>query len=497
MRFEPLYHRDRMRLINPYGDVGVVTLWSKVDSVYQVLTTVGINLDPETSRVAVIANLYGNGLPHMLRNLLWNPQIRHIVILGANLSGSREWLLNFFQNGLEEVEFLGVKVFRIRGTNHIIDGEVRPEDFVSPPKFDVYGERLGGLEVGQSLKSFFNSLPILDLVEKKRFEPPPIPEPNVTRFPSDPRGQTIIRATPMEAWSELIFRLYRFGHRNTITKSTGDETRVELQNVKVVVNNPVEENDDCLKKYGFSLDHFQEYQRKILDPENPADISYTYGNRLRAYFQHNGEFVDSLKIVGEHLKKNPDSRHEYITLWDGNRDLSVGKGCPCFVSAFFRRFECKLTLTATFRTHNAMNAWPENFYGLMAIQNFVAEIAGMEIGPITVFSHSISIDPSALEMAKQIAESKTTDMVVDSITDKTELRFDPNGEFVVTFDRNSWEIVVEHSFDGMKIHEYRGKTAEEVEMQLSRDIALSEISHALYIGREIARAEIKMKSEKK
>jgi thymidylate synthase len=144
-----------------------------------------------------------------------------------------------------------------------------------------------------------------------------------------------------------------------------------------------------------------------------------------------------------------------------------------------------------------MNAWPENFYGLMAIQKFVAETAGMEVGQITVFSHSISIDPSALEKAKQIAESRKTDMVVDPVSGKTELRFDPNGEFTVTFDRNTRELVIEHSFGGMKIHEYRGKTAEEMELQLSRDMALSEISHALYLGREIARVEMNMKNGRK
>jgi thymidylate synthase len=135
-----------------------------------------------------------------------------------------------------------------------------------------------------------------------------------------------------------------------------------------------------------------------------------------------------------------------------------------------------------------MNAWPENFYGLMAIQKFVAEMAGMEVGPITVFSHSISIDPSALERAKQIADSKTVD---------TKLRLDPNGQFTVTIDRSTWEIVAEHFYNGMKIGEYRGKTAEEIELQLTQYVALSEISHALYLGRETARAEMKMKREKK
>ena len=41
-----------------------------------------------------------------------------------------------------------------------------------------------------------------------------------------------------------------------------------------------------------------------------------------------------------------------------------------------------------------------------------------------------------------------------------------------------------------------GKSAEEIERQLARDVALSEISHALYLGREIARKEFEMKAEK-
>jgi thymidylate synthase len=84
--------------------------------------------------------------------------------------------------------------------------------------------------------------------------------------------------------------------------------------------------------------------------------------------------------------------------------------------------------------------------------------------------------------------------VHDPATGKLGPRMDPNGAFTTTFDRATWEIVVEHSFDGMKLHEYRGKSAEEIERQLGRDVALSEISHALYLGREIARKEFEMKA---
>ena len=489
MKFEALYYQDRLKILNLEGDVAITTLWSKVESACQILEEAGVDTSPATSRIATIANLYGNGLPQMLRNLLWNPQIKYIVILGKNLSGSREWLLNFFEHGLEEVEFLGAKAFRIRNTTRTIDGSVRPESFARVPRFEVLGD-VGDAATKTALKKFFEDLAPFEASEQARVEPPPIPEPAVTRFPSEPRSHTIVRDTPMEAWTEIIFRLFRFGHRNMVAKKSGPEGRVELQNIKAIIEQPTEEPDDVLQQYGFSLEKFKGYQQRILDANKPSDLAYTYGNRLRGYFPK----VDSLEIAGRRLKDKPESRHAYIALWDNARDLPEGTDTPCFVSAFFRKFEGKLTLTATFRSHNAMEAWPENVYGLIAILRFVADKAGMEPGPLTVFSHSISIDVSSLEKARKIATSKESDEVHDPATGKLGPRMDPNGAFTTTFDAATWELVVEHSYNGMKIGEYRGKSAEEIERQLGRDAALSEITHALYLGREIARKEFEMKA---
>lgn len=495
MQFEAIYYADRLKTVNPRGDIAICTLWSKTESAHRILEEAGVDLNPETSRLCLIANLYGNGLPQMLRNLLWNPQIRRIVIVGKNLSGSREWLLTFFEHGLEEVEFLGAKAHRIRNTSRTIDGCVLPEHFTTKIEFTVFGD-VGDAATKTNLCQYFNSLPPFEPCTAARIEPPPIPEPAVTRYPSEARAHTIVRNTPMEAWSELIFRLYRFGHRNMVAKKGTLEGRMELQNVKVIVEQPVEESDETLRKYGFGLEKFRGYQDRILQAAKPQDLGYTYGNRLRGYFRHDGEVVDSLVIASDRLRAKPDSRHCYITLWDNSRDLPEGTDTPCFVTAFFRRFEGKLTLTATFRAHNAMEAWPENLYGLIAIQRFVAERAGMEPGPITVISHSISIDLPSLEKAKRIVNGKESDEVFDPETGKWNPRFDANGTFTTTYDRDKWELVVEHSFDGMKIGEYRGKSAEEIERQLARDVALSEISHALYLGREIARKEFEMKAEK-
>ena len=81
MIFTPLYFAERLHSVNPYGDVGVVTLWTPVKTVLDFLARQNISLDPATARIAAIGNLYGDGLPQLVRNLLWNPQIRHLLIL--------------------------------------------------------------------------------------------------------------------------------------------------------------------------------------------------------------------------------------------------------------------------------------------------------------------------------------------------------------------------------------------------------------------------------
>ncbi|MBV9760304.1 MAG: hypothetical protein JO340_07070 [Acidobacteriaceae bacterium] len=489
--FDPLFYSDRLVVVNPAGDIGVVTLWSNTEQAYKVLAKAGVDVSEGSSRIAAIGNLFGNGLPELLRNLLWNPQIQCLIVMGQDLSGSRQELINFFELGIEPVDYLGTPSYRVIGTNRIIDGMATPDMFARPMRLVPLG-LLSDPETAAGVKRTVDSLPILDGAELARLDVP-IPKVEVQRFPSEPRNHNILRGTPLEAWRELIFRLVRFGHRNRLRK--GD--KIELQNVKATIEAPVEESAEALNEFGFSLEHFHEYQERILDARKPPDLVYTYGNRLRGYFEIDGEPIDGLQIMVDRLRKDPESRHAYMTLWDNPANLVSGTHCPCLVSIFFRRFEERLTLTATFRTHNAMDAWLENVYGLIAIQRFVAEGAGMATGAITVFSHSISVDAAVLEKAKSIAKSKTTDHVVNRETGKTDLRFDPNGEFTVTVDQEAGEIVVQHSWRGARIHEYRASSAEAMENQLARDAAISEISHALYLGREIAKKEAQLKAAQK
>ena len=167
MEFKALHFADRLTVINPRGTIGVVTLWSKVDYVIQRFRQAGVDLDPDTSPIAVFGTLYGNGLREMLRNLLYNPQIQTLFICGNNRSGSREELQKFFELGLEPVTTSlvqyrppssGIQVApaRIRETRRIIDDLVKPELFATIPELIWLGdtnEEQIGTDIFKSLAS--------------------------------------------------------------------------------------------------------------------------------------------------------------------------------------------------------------------------------------------------------------------------------------------------------------------------------------------------------
>ena len=459
MEFIPLYHKDKLLIINPEGDTAIITLWTPAGTVKTRLHG-WVDISPKTSRIAVIGNLYGNGLPELLRNMLYNPQITNLVIFGSNLSGSAEDLMYFFKHGLEEGEFLGQPVKRIIKTGRVIDGSITPDMF--PHVIDI---RSYQSQYEDDYLAHLNNLPQRAYNISERVKIPMI-EPVISRFPTDPRSHNINAISPVAAWKELLFQLLRFGTRKTLKK--GD--RIELQNVKITLEAPLT----------LPTKHEERYQRDFMDPHPPIDQPYTYGNRIRDYFG-----LDALDAAVENLLADKEHRGCYISLWDTKRDSVPGShGHPCLVSLFFRVFDEKLTLTATFRTHNALDGWLMNTYGLAKVLEYVALNTGIPVGAITVFSHSITIDPSGggIERAKTISKTRSVET----------FRQDPRGSFIVSVDRKTKNILVDHLFDGQRLKQYRGRTASIVERRLTKDCVTVDIGHAMYLGRQIRDAEIKL-----
>jgi thymidylate synthase len=492
MAFEPVYYADKLEIVNSSGDIGLVTLWTPMRTAKRLLPQLspGI-LDPATSRVAVIANLYGDGMHQMMCNLLYNPQIRYLVALGQDLGlPTTEELAAFFAHGLEEATLLGTVVCRIPGTNRILpklDG-FDVERLQRQVRFAHLG-KLSGDGAAAALASFLTSIPADTSPVAANRVHVAIPPDDYAYRPSDIGAHQVMRARPLDCWEELVTRAVRFGHPVNLRSGP----RRELLNAKVVITDPVEESAELLSDYGFSSEAFREYQEKMLEAVLPQGIAYTYGNRLRGYFERAGARMDTLDFVGRELRHNPESRHAYISLWDTAADLpgddqETETAVPCLVTIFFRRSADRLTMTATYRSHNLLTAWLQNVYGLMAIQQEICKRTEMPPGPITVISHSLGIDPRSprYQFARHVADGWKRDEDIDRETGARSLREDPNGYFVVTVDGEAGEIVAEHRYGGLLVKQYRSDRASKIERQVIGDMAVSLVSHALWLGRELS-----------
>ena len=127
-------------------------------------------------------------------------------------------------------------------------------------------------------------------------------------------------------------------------------------------------------------------------------------------------------------------------------------------------------------------AWPENAFALRKLQRFIADAVGIKnIGDLVIVSHSAHIYEDSWENAVSVVKNQGT-----SFLRTLPLSRDPRGNFVIRLEGR--EILVEfHSQDGNHIATFRGKTSKQLETDISPFI--SKVSHALYVGRELMKAE--------
>lgn len=485
MKFEPTYYKERLekRVINPSGTVGVVTLWSKWRDVSKKYRENSPVLFEKNSPIVLFSNLYGNGLPQMLANLAYNPQISRIAVIGndSKIVPSYTYLRNFLEKGVDIEDIGEEKMVRIKETNFYIDSNLKPEYF---RHIELQRFKMGDIE---SFKNFVLSSQEKSLSKKRRKIY--LEDLKFTDFPSDITNHQVIANTPIDAWIELVYRMNRYGKNVMIKKGPARETRRILLDVGVTVHNPGFENDQILEEFNFIPEELREYRKTILSDSIPPESEYSYGNRLRAYW--NG--ADTLKSIGKILKDNPEHNFAFTTLWDPSNDLIGKKASPCFTDAHFIKNpeDGKLMLIAGFRAQDLISAWLPNMYGLRSIQEFVSERANIEPGQINLRTRYLSIDPMSPHSLRSIAE-------VNQKRKRKKVVFDPKGNYVVEADKKKGLINVKHySNGGSFLEEIIGEDAIEVKNKLCLVDAFSTKDHALWIGMELARAqnELNIKEE--
>jgi thymidylate synthase len=442
-------------VIGEKDDIGIITLWTKKEAILK-------HLNP--NQYGFVGQLYSKdeGISYLLRNCLANKSIRHLILVGVDLYNSGEALSALMKNGTENHKIVGVN-------NAIIHKEI-PEEAINSFRTNIT------LHDNRDLRNFAKIQTILNTISPS--EPygnnQTFPEhkiEGIESYPTDPVGFKIVDKTIGQAWLQILDTIMKFGVKK---KTEYNNEMKELINVMAVITDEHPTEIRWEPFFNFSREDLEKYIPQILTDLKIRDVEYTYGTRLREHFGK-----DQIQEVINYLKETPYTRRAVAVTWDVKQDLRNTKA-PCLDLLQFIVQENKLYLIVYFRSNDMFDAWPRNAFALRRLQGNVAKEIGVELGSLTTLSCSAHIYNSCWELSNNLIQKHKH---------RPQLEFDPRGNIVITIKDNQI-YATQFSPEGGKIGETIGKTAKDILNSLQAKKSISTISHALYLGRELQKAEI-------
>jgi thymidylate synthase len=462
---------DRLIYGNPKSHVAIVTLWTKASDVAKKLSA-----DDYT----VIGQLFSaeRGLDPLIRNLLANPQITNIVITGIDYSKSGLVLRDFFERGF----YLGKKDITER------------ECWRVDSKFPGYIE----LDIPENVLNDLRASSAVDWInDMNKFSVSNLKKPEKTRqkmiFPKgeekiEKKYETedsafILRHDSIAGvWLQIIDTILKFGKPGDTHYNS---SQLEILNLISVISKE-DPNNFHIPEFWDKTRITEYIPRVTQDIKTPS--SYTYGSRMRSWFG-----LDQVQAAIDKLVREPISRAVVINLWDSTKDLTIG-GSPCVNHVWLRLREGRLYMTVTIRSNDMFEGYPENAYGLRALQELIRKKVSeklekdITLGDLVINSQSAHVYEDCFEKARAIIGKYYHKYVMPSA-----LQWDPRGSFYVEI--TDEDIVLHHlSKSNEVIGAYSGKSAKELRDKLIRDGVVGNTAHAMYLGIELAKAEYALKS---
>ena len=501
------------------ANVAVTFLWTIRDSILPKL---------DKGNLAIATNFYTPaGLEGMVRNILANPYIRYVIMLGEEYSSREDHKTDltaanairiFFEKGINEDR-------KIQGFESAVNFDKNiPTEAINKVKDNVIlidlNKEFPNIHFDEKIKKI-NQL-LKNLPRKKTFSQPLVfkYESAEESFPYE-NGPIIVHGKTIPlTWIEIMHNIYRYGKRNLMNANT-DRWVKEINNLVAVIHDPqnlsLEINPFLVP---ISKEKIEAYQKEILSPLLPEGKAYTYGNKLRAYLFDNPELIrklvntdeykdfefgkgdfldknivykekfceiDQIKDIIEVLKRDPYSKACIAITWHANEELvRKHKSSPCLVLLQPLIQDEKLNLTTYWRSHDMAQGWPENAYGMAAIQKEIASALGIKAGILTMISSSAQIYN---HYYKQIEE------MLKRYRKFNADYYDPKGNYMIKVEN---KIIAEHTHPGThKVLEvFEGYTAREVYLKIAEKNDIK-TDHAMYLGAELKKAEYCLKNNQK
>lgn len=481
MQFKPVCRESSLKIGS--GGAIVATGWTHPERLIKLLPV---------DSYAAIGSLYSapRGINFLLRNLIANPQVKHLVAIAGTkedgLSRSVDYLENLFQVGfkLENDNFENPGMYFGESIDSsrrlLIDANLPPREVVEAilrtrfHRFDNLDEAVSFVkENGHELYD----LRELKLTPGKTFK---FDQPCTNLSPSPFNGIIIRQDTLIETWLHLIKIVSRGGAVRS-TRHGGSVS--ELLNVISVIDAQkaiaqLKYTDFHHPALPFSAQYLQTYLAYALQSNQGQDNqTYTYGDRIHQYFG-----VNQLNACIEKLNQN-QANTAIINLWDSIKDHGSLEP-PCLNHLRFSINNQKLFLTATFRSHDVYGAWYLNAASLLYLQDFVAMILDqpVQLGDLTIISQSAHIYEYALVDCFKLLKDKENKIAPRNQYD------DPCGNFILEV--RDGNLVVEREYHGQTLSVYRGTSPVTLYRDILGDAPNLEQEHCFYLGTELQKMAI-------
>jgi thymidylate synthase len=497
----PLYFKDRLEMGNPLSTVAICCLWTPKELIKNTISS---------SHYTILGQLYTKkGINYILRNILANPFIIRIYLVGSDLMGSGQALLNLYQLGItSDNKIIGDEAAEI-------EKEI-PIDAINDFRKNVEIVDMRGAE---HLKNFQNLIKPCKHDSKLWATPRVFPDPpsvEISSYPSERGLIKIERLTIAEAYPAVLKHVLDFGNLSEAMIGYVSDTSKklkELLNLAVVISSP-SSAQDIPDVFPFSQTDLESYLKGFFAP-NRGTEDYTYGERLfnfgeqemsrlmdifpflkidrfKPLFQYGGFDQVEGSIVRK-LRKFPYDKGAIAVLANVFTDVfpqRPPKKTPCLSLIQCQIYNNKLNLTAYFRSNDMYNAWPLNAFALESLQKNISEKLHVGVGAFVTISNMAHIYEHNWSDAQKIVDKHY----------KLGCLWDERGNFIVQTDLSKGEIVVKlMTPDGKteirswKIDGRMPKAARGMCFMIEQDLGVSTIGNAMYIGRQLERAEMAIK----
>ena len=465
MKDKPLYYKDRLWAGGEEGFVGVVTLWSRVGAIADLIDK------KLAKKVAVVGQLHTKrGIEFIFRNIWLKPRLRYLILWGEDGCGAGEALVDLMERGVTKGSFFEQVD---KGDVETLRKEVKLLDMRGKGVEEVVAE-IAKLEAKDGLWA-----KVKIFAESK---------PGASRS-SENSVFRVEEKTIGEAWLQVLDLIVKFGRRVPRIHVYGGFERV-LQNMSVVISGEDISNPKMWHFFDFDKDDLRAYFKNFFTAKREEE-AYTYGERLFA-LETDGQKIDQVGIMAKKLASFEHNKGAIAVLWQAEID-NFGKRkpwrTPCLTLVQGFCVEEKLFLTAYFRSNDMFGAWPRNVFALRKLQAELAKRIGKKVGDLTIISALAFVDEVDMVEAEKIVKENKKFLVGFEADARGSLLISVEGE----------EIVIKHmSVEGEEVGEYRenGKAkrvTEKIIARLVEDKVLARLEHGMDVGCQLARAEMAVK----